>query len=198
MAIISKIQKRIIQYSLLKPLSTILIITIAINIHLNGASMYTLMILIALLFSLIGDLFLLRDSYFIWGLLSFLIAHIILTISFTSLHGFHTNYLILLLLLSLGGGYYFYLFKDLKKFKLPVLVYMLVIISMSWQAISLASYYPKTVYIEIAFASLLFILSDALIAYTKFKKDLKMVQVLILATYWLALYIFTISGIKNI
>jgi len=45
----------------------------------------------ALLFSLIGDVFLINEKYFLQGLASFLIAHICFTIGFTSLHGFSFN-----------------------------------------------------------------------------------------------------------
>ncbi len=72
---------------------------------------------------------------------------------------------------------------------------MLVIIIMCWQAIGLVFNKPTLVFFGIAGAALLFAFSDSVLAYAKFKKAFKAEQILVLTTYWVALYLFTIAGI---
>ena len=91
----------------------------------------------ALFLSLIGDIFLINEKYFLQGLASFLVAHICFTIGFTSLYGFSFNLIPLILLIVIGGVYFTYLRKDLGKLSIPVLVYISVIVVMNWQAINL-------------------------------------------------------------
>jgi len=194
-AIISKQRKNLKLYSFFKPLTTILIIIVGIFAYQQNENHYSTYILISLLFSLVGDLFLLKDTYFLHGLLAFLLAHISFIIAFSSLFGFSWSLSSLTVLLFVGGLYFFYLKKDLKNYRVPVGIYLLVIIIMNWQAIALAQKNTDTIYTAIAVAAILFSFSDASIAYAKFKHPFKFDQVLILFTYWIALYTFSIAGI---
>jgi len=72
---------------------------------------------------------------------------------------------------------------------------MLVIVIMNWQAIGLVLINNTTVFLGIAIASLLFSFSDSIIAYNKFVKTLKIAEILVLSTYWVSIYVFTISGL---
>jgi uncharacterized membrane protein YhhN len=181
--------------SVFKLLTTVLIILIALIIFIKTSSTYSAMMIAALFFSLVGDVFLIDKKYFLQGLSSFLIAHIAFTIGFTSLYGF-TWYLVpLVLLVLIGGGYYNYLRKDLEKYSIPVLIYIAVIVAMNWQAIGLVFNNGKLVFFSIAIASILFSFSDSVIAYNKFKKPLKIAETLILSTYWVSIFIFTVAGL---
>lgn len=182
-------------YSIFKPLTTILIIFIGLIISKNTQSSYSVVILVALFFSLIGDIFLISKEYFLQGLSSFLLAHICFIIGFTSLYGFNWNLILLIILALISGIYYNFLRKDLKNYSIPVLVYITVIVVMNWQAIGLVINNHDFIFIGIAIASLLFSFSDAIIAYNKFKKPFKIAEILILSTYWISIYIFTIAGI---
>ena len=90
-AIVCKQRENVKMYSVFKPLTTILIILIALIIFKNYSSTYSAMMIVALFFSLVGDVFLINKKYFLQGLSSFLIAHIGFTIGFTSLYGFYWN-----------------------------------------------------------------------------------------------------------
>ena len=193
-AIVFKIRKNTKMYAIFKPLTTIIIIIIAILIYQKFPSTYSGIIIVALIFSLFGDVFLLKEKYFSHGLSFFLLAHIGFIIAFASLHGFCWNVIPLFFLLVAGGIYYNFLRKDLNKYRIPVAIYMLVIIIMIWQAIGLAMSNQILAFIGIAIASLLFAFSDSLIAYTKFKKSSKVAEVFISITYWSALYIFALAG----
>ena len=194
-AIIYRQRENIKIYSVFKPLTTVLIILIALIIFTKTSSTYSAMMIAALFFSLAGDVFLINKKYFLQGLSAFLIAHIGFTIGFTSLYGF-TWYLVpLVLLVLIGGGYYNYLRKDLGKYSIPVSIYITVIVVMNWQAIGLVINDGKIVFISIAIASIMFSFSDSVIAYNMFKKPLKMAETLILSTYWISIFIFTIAGL---
>jgi uncharacterized membrane protein YhhN len=128
-------------------------------------------------------------------LASFLVAHICFTFGFTSLYGFNFNLIPLIILVIVGGSYFNFLRKDLNKFTIPVLVYITVIVIMNWQAINLTTNIDNTAYLAIAFGSILFSISDAILAYKKFKKPFKVAEVLILSTYWVSIFTFTIAGL---
>ncbi len=194
MAIVFRQRENTKMYSVFKPLTTILIIIIGLIIFQNQRSNYSIIIITALIFSLIGDVFLINKKYFLHGLSSFLFAHICFTIGFTSIFGFNWNVIPLIVLVGVGGTYYNFLRKDLKKYSIPVLVYITVIVVMNWQAIGLIIIKHDLIFISIAIASILFSFSDSIIAYNKFKKPFKIAEILILSTYWISIYIFTIAG----
>ncbi|MCK5856997.1 MAG: lysoplasmalogenase [Bacteroidales bacterium] len=187
-------QENLIWYSLFKPLTTVLIITLAVFIYLNKKSKYKLLIIIALIIALIGDVLLIGNNHFLYGLGAFFIAHIIFTLAFSSLKHFFSHIPILIILLAIGGIYYTFLQPKLQDFQIPVIVYMLAIITMSWQALSLAAIYKTKVFYGLGIASLLFSFSDAAIAYTKFIQVIDYSSILILPTYWMAIYVFSISA----
>jgi len=194
-AIIYRQKRNQNMYSIFKPLTTLLIISIATLIFYKTESTYSIIILVALTFSLIGDVFLISDKYFLPGLASFLIAHICFIIGFTSLYGFNYSLTPLIPLLLIGGGYFMYLKKDLNEFSLPVLVYIGVILVMNWQAINLIMSNDNEIFYALAAGSILFSLSDSILAYNKFKKPFKSAEPLILSTYWISIFIFTIAGL---
>ncbi len=181
-------------FAIFKPLTTILIISIASIIYYNNGSQYSLLIIIGLLSSLIGDIFLIGEKHFLQGLSSFLIAHIAFTFAFINIFGFQWNFIALIALLVIGIVYYKFLFKYLGKFKIPVAIYISVILIMNWQAIGLMQMEFSSAYIALGIGSLLFSFSDAVISYNKFVKEFRIAEILILSTYWMAIYIFAVVG----
>lgn len=181
-------------YSVFKPLTTILIISIAIIIYTPTTSDYSAIIILALFFSLIGDILLLNKKFFLYGLSSFFIAHVFFTIGFTSFYGFDWNVIVLIPLVIIAGVYYNFLKKDLRSYSIPVLMYMIVIVVMSWQAINLFIHSGEMIFLGIAIGSVLFSFSDSILAYDKFKKSLKFAEIIILSTYWVSIFAFTIAG----
>ena len=193
-AIVLRHKGNIKLFSIFKPLTTILIIAIAVIAYSNNETTYSLMIIVGLIAALVGDIFLISEKYFLQGLSSFLIAHIAFTYAFTLLFGFNFNIIALVGLVIIGGSYYMFLFKKLDDFKIPVAVYILVIMIMNWQAVGLMFNDASSVYIMLAVGSLLFSFSDAVISYDKFIGKFKIAEILILSTYWLAIYIFAVTA----
>jgi uncharacterized membrane protein YhhN len=195
LAILFRQQENTKMYAVFKPLTTVLIIIIGLVIYNKTASDYSVLIIVALLFSLIGDVFLLSKKYFLQGLASFLIAHICFIIVFTHLYGFDWNPVILIPLIVFEGVFFSFLRKDLKRYSIPVLVYMTVIVVMNWQAINLYLNSGRAAFLAIAMGSILFSFSDSILAYNKFKKPFKTAGILILSSYWISIFTFTIVGL---
>lgn len=194
-AIIYRQRKNNKMFSIFKPLTTILIISLAVIIYQKAPNTYTTLMIASLLFALVGDIFLISKKYFLQGLSSFLIAHIGFTIGFASLFGFSWEIIPIVVLVLIGGLFFNVLRKELHKMTIPVLIYISVILIMNWQAIGLVIHDQSIVFVVLAIGSLFFTISDAILAYDMFKKPFKAAEVLILSSYWLAIYIFTIAGL---
>lgn len=171
-----------------KPLTTILIISIAVinSIHFHNPIMY--FVIGGLVFSLLGDVFLLKSTLFLYGLIAFLAAHLLFIIGFLEVS--RISHVMLLLPFVVGVIILFaYLYPDLSKYKYPALIYIIVIALMSWRAWECYLGNKSTGALEIGIASLLFIFSDANLAINKFKKPYKSSQLLILSTYYLSIWL---------
>lgn len=174
-----------------KPLTVSLIIAIALQ---SQPSVYKYMIVAGLLFSLAGDIFLMlpRDR-FIAGLISFLIAHLIYIAAFT-IDGAQASLLTALPLLLYGGVMLWLLFPHLGKMKVPVIVYMLVILLMAWQATN-RWINTNVMGSPLAFAgACLFAASDSFLALNRFRRAFKSAQFLILTTYFAAQWLIALSA----
>lgn len=195
MAIYARHNNRLSLYDYLKPITTILIIVLAIIGFDDSKYSYCILVILGLVFSLGGDILLLREKYFVFGLASFLVAHILFTIGIVSLKGMNVNVMPSLILITIGVVYYSYLKNHLDKYAIPVLLYCIAIVIMMHQAISLHLNFGHihSFYFAIALASVLFAFSDGIIAYNKFIKELALGEVLILSTYWTSVTLFALS-----
>jgi len=180
-------------YQLFKPLTTILILGLPILFWNKENTRYNYLIISALVFCLIGDVLLLKEELFVYGLGSFLLGHLIFVAAFASIQGINKNMGTLLALAVIGGLYFYFIMPSLGSLTVPVLVYVTVITMMNWQAVSLAINNRKGVFMMIGFAALLFSFSDSMIAYHKFVSPLKYSSVLILLTYWTSIFLFAFS-----
>lgn len=174
-----------------KPLTVSFIIAIALQ---SQPSVYKYMIVAGLLFSLAGDIFLmLPRERFISGLISFLIAHLFYIGAFTFDGARGMSLLTAFALLVYGGLMLRLLFPHLGKMKIPVVVYMLVILLMVWQA---TNRWINTSGIEslLAFAgACLFAASDSILALNRFRRPFPSAQFLILTTYFAAQWLIALS-----
>lgn len=159
------------------------------------------LIIAALSCSVIGDVLLLFENknpnYFIFGLLSFLMAHIFYSISFFKILK-KAQAKIRWSLLPIVACYYcfllYLLYPTLGSLRLPVIIYGGVISSMFFIALQLA--YIRHVSILITIGATFFVLSDTLLAINKFYMPFYQASVLIMITYCLAQYCI-VKGIIN-
>ncbi len=193
-AIYFKVKEKKSLYGWFKPLTTILIIGLAIWINYLNYTTYNIFIILGLFFGLVGDIYLLKDARFVKGLVAFLIAHLFFIGAFIAVNGFVFNIIPLLYLTVFAVIYFSYLRSKLGNYLVPVIVYISIIVVMCWQALSLVSEYSKASYI-IAGSAILFAFSDSVLAYNKFIKASKYYQILVLVSYWGALVGLSFAGI---
>ena len=150
---------------------------------------YQQLIIVGLIFSTIGDVLLIDSRRFVQGLLSFLAAHICFIAAFYST----PNLLSLVFYLVYVAGFLMVLWKHLDKLKLPVIVYSLALAAMSWLALSKTIEHHNHHTFHAFIGSLLFVASDSLLAFAKFKSPFRFAEILILSTYFLAQWFIALS-----
>ena len=179
-----------------KPLTTILILLLPTLYQDSEAKIYVKSIVFGLVFCLFGDAFLLFNSYFLFGLGSFLIGHLFFLFAFVKRQGWQKRYGIGLFLVILAIGICWLIQDKLNTLLIPVLLYMLVIVLMSWQGWGLALNTKTKNLRSLGLGVSLFMFSDTLIAFDKFYIPFSYSGLLILATYWIAIYIIALSGTR--
>ncbi|MDA9003338.1 lysoplasmalogenase [Flavobacteriaceae bacterium] len=179
-----------------KPLTTILILLLPTLYQDSEAKIYVKSIVFGLVFCLFGDAFLLFNSYFLFGLGSFLIGHLFFLYAFVKRQGWQKRYGIGLFLVILAIGICWLIQDKLNTLLIPVLIYMLVIVLMSWQGWGLALNSKTKNLRSLGLGVSLFMFSDTLIAFDKFYIPFSYSGLLILATYWIAIYIIALSGTR--
>ena len=167
-----------------KPMTTVAIITLAA--WRGPFTAFGKWIIAGLLFGLLGDIFLLSEAYFVYGLGAFLVTHACFTVAIAQRFGNPRRPEIGLSLLAFGALYYFLLWENLGALALPVAVYFGVILLMAYFAFGHYRRRPDRLRRLLAFAALLFVVSDGLIGYNKFLAPVPGAQLLILGTYWLS------------
>mgnify|MGYP001076777938 CR=1 FL=1 len=178
-----------------KPLTMLLIILIAFQAKQSVEPFYLYMILIGLLFSLAGDIFLmLPDDRFIAGLASFLVAHICYLVAFSRGTALISSPWALILLLLYGAVMFRVLLPHLDKMKSPVLMYNLVIVMMVWRAWERSSQVPGMGTRLACVGAILFLISDSALALNRFVAKYKGAQALILGTYFAAQWLIAMSA----
>jgi|TARA_A200000159_G_C7254957_1_gene310499 uncharacterized membrane protein YhhN len=180
----------------LKPLCTVSILAYLLLFRNTAIKSYSKRIGIGLFFCLIGDAFLLFESYFIWGLASFLVAHLIFLYAFVKRQGWLWEPRVAVVLALIAVGVFTLVSDDLYSLFYPVLIYLIVIVLMSWQGWALALN-PKMEYRSfLGWGVSLFLFSDALIAIDKFYYSFSFSGISILSTYWIAIFLIARSASK--
>ncbi|MCF7801186.1 MAG: lysoplasmalogenase [Candidatus Marinimicrobia bacterium] len=186
----------LIWHYFLKPLTTIGIILLALNYGMPLDQLYSQLIVLGLLFSLAGDIFLmLPKDRFIPGLVSFLVAQILYAVAFIK---FANDYSALLAFpLIIYGFWMFYILKPgLGKMVTPVLIYMLCILVMVWAALNMWWDSGQTIAGYAAFGAVLFVISDSLLAWNRFGHSRPYYRPLILSSYFAAQFLIASSVIQ--
>ena len=160
------------------------------------------LMLLALLFSLLGDILLLfvdlSSNFFIGGLLAFLMAHVMYIMVFleyrnTSKKGILFSALLFIIALGL-----FYVLKDgLGNLLIPVIVYMLAILIMVRSAFLRKDSGSKHSYILVFLGALLFMISDSVLALNKFYTLIPYANLSIMLSYSLAQFCIVYGVLKQ-
>ncbi len=142
----------------------------------------------ALALSLAGDAFLMFPGYFIPGLVSFLVAHLLYIALFRMGQTWFPSRRALAVTLGFGAVMYAYLWQGglPPALRVPVAAYVIVIALMAAQAIGRAIVLRHGAAAGVAVGAGFFMLSDSLLAVNKFVSPLPMAQVWVLGTYYIA------------
>jgi len=168
-----------------KPVTMVIILLIAL-LGRNASPFYQYMLITGLVFSLAGDVFLmLPKDRFVAGLVAFLIAHLFYIAAFVpEIHALTWWPLIPLVIYAVV--IYRILAPSLGKLKLPVLVYIAVILIMAWLAWERWRQTGQSGALLASVGALLFVISDTILAIDRFRGAFKSAPTLKLSTYYTA------------
>ena len=157
--------------------------------------------LLALCFSLIGDVLLLfvdqSEHLFTLGLVAFLTAHIMYVLLFLKHRNKEKSPFTFVLLLLIYATSLFYFLKDgLGVMLIPVTVYMLVILTMATSAFLRKNNANMRSYKLVFLGALFFMASDSILALNKFYQPIPWSNISIMLTYGIAQYLIIIGVLK--
>jgi uncharacterized membrane protein YhhN len=186
---------------LCKPLATLLIFIMVWRTMRPVSAAYRRYVLIAIAFCLLGDILLmLPQNLFVPGLVSFLLAHGMFIAAFSRDVRFAARWWPWLVCLAFGAGMAALLWPGIAMtLRAPVLVYVIVLATMTGQALGRASWLRVRGDARAAsarFAGLgagLFMISDSLLAWDRFRAALPWAALYILVTYYVALWLIARS-----
>ncbi len=185
---------------LFKPLTTLLIFGLAWSSSPAVSLPYRSAILAGVALSLAGDIFLMLprsvlSAGFLLGLGSFLCAHLCFLRAFAGDSPLFAKPAVPLLLGTIGAGNLLVLWPGLSAgLRLPVLGYVICLLAMSAQSITRDLHLRNSGSRMAAIGGLLFMLSDTLLAYNRFHAALPWSALLILGTYYPALWCIASSA----
>lgn len=179
-----------------KPLTTVLIFAIAWAGQPPVSSRYRRWVLVGIVFSLFGDVFLmLPQDLFIGGLLAFLLAHLCFLCGFLGDSRFAVHPRWMLVCAGYGvvnlWGLWPYIAPGLR---IPVIVYVAVLAGMAGQALVRTHHFAQHGDPRLASArraaigALLFLASDSLLAWDRFYAPIPLAGLWVLSTYYLSLW----------
>ena len=184
---------------LFKPLTTLAIFSLARQFLPALSQAYRQAILTGMVFSLCGDIFLMLPANllkqgFLLGLLSFLCAHVCFLRAFCSDCRFAAKPPVFLLIATLGIVNLYILWPGFPAaMQIPVLAYVCLLLCMTAQAVSRKLHLHTAESKLAALGGLSFMLSDSLLAYNKFYTPIAHSPLLILSSYYLALWLIANS-----
>lgn len=170
---------------------------------------FIILTLFAFLFSWLGDILLMfgdsKFEFFVFGLLSFLVAQIVYIILFRKTIALSGNigYLKkksfwILFYIAYGLTIYLFLFSHLNGIlKIAVFVYMLALLGMSVMALNRLGNCSTSSFILVFVGSLFFVFSDTFIAINKFLLPVPYEGLIVMSTYISAQYLIMRGLLKQ-
>lgn len=170
-----------------KPLTTLLILAMACRLA-GGAGSYARWIGIGLVLSTAGDIFLMLPfDGFVFGLGSFLLAHLAYLWALRQRGGWWRVRWPVVVYAVVASCVLARLWPGLPgELKLPVVVYVIALAGMAAQAASVWREHPDTKTRVAAIGGAFFVASDALLALDRFSAPIPLASTFVLATYWIA------------
>ena len=170
-----------------------LLMTVLVIVYLLSVKKANFWLVSALFFSFWGDVFLLdKTNYFLFGLASFLIAHVMyikMVSKFLKKHSFFNVLKAVFIFITLFAGVLFVIKDNLSEMLVPVIVYGITI--SVFGACSLLNYQQEKSLTNLCLllGAILFIASDSLIALNNFYKPLLYFDISIIVLYIFSQYL---------
>lgn len=165
------------------------------------------LIILALVFSWFGDIFLLFEKQnprlFIFGLGSFLFAHLCYIVYFNQIRKQNGVSFSLKILPTLGvliyvAALFILLAPNIKNLQIPVLFYALTLAAMLLSSFH-AFDFKKHDFGKICVAgTMIFVVSDSLLAINRFYQPFEFANILIMLTYAVAQFLITLGALRNL
>jgi len=165
----------------------------------KGYPSWRVYVVIALVFSWAGDVFLISNDMFIAGLASFLMAHVFYIIAYhkTGAASGELRPLDVIKFALFGAVLIWILYPGLGDMLIPVLIYALLLLSMGVWAHKRRGATSATSFMLVATGAMLFVVSDGLIAVNKFAFEVPAERILVMSTYIAAQYLIVRGLLKH-
>ncbi len=178
----------------LKPLTTLLILCIALVDADPPTPLYQAAFVAALAASLVGDVLLMLPArYFAAGLASFLVAHVLYAVGMASTGAPQAHWATWLPFGAYAVAFYLRLRPHVGALRPAVLIYALVITGMAWVAFDLATRGSADGRWLALAGALLFVASDSVLAFNRFVRPVRHEPLLVLGTYYSAQLLLALS-----
>lgn len=167
----------------------------------NKSTIWKDSIVMALVFSWIGDVLLHLDGYFVPGLVSFLIAHIFYIIFLSTTRSqtasfFKLRPVMLIAVMAYLIELMHLLWPFLGGMKIPVLFYGITISTMLSAALWQYQKLDNRTATYLILGATFFVISDSLLAFNKFRQPFELSGVYIMTTYILAQLLIVVGAIR--
>ena len=180
---------------LCKPLATLLVLSLALHAGPEPSARYRAAVVAGVAFSLAGDVFLmLPRDLFVPGLVAFLLAHLCFIVAFFPGARWPVRIAATAAYGAVGAMNLMFLLPQVPvSLHLPVLAYVVVLVVMAGLAAARAWALKHDTSLakparSAAWGGLLFVASDSLLAWDRFGGGLPLAPLLVLATYYCALW----------
>ena len=157
------------------------------------------LVVLALVFSWAGDVFLISGDWFVAGLASFLIAHIFYIAAYqkTGAAKGALPSVVIIQFAFFGMLLIWLIYPGLNDLKAPVFIYALVLLTMGMWACKRRGGTNQSSYRLVASGAVLFVLSDSLIALNRFAFTIPAERLLVMSIYLTAQYLIVRGLIKH-
>ena len=174
--------------------------------------LFHILIMLGLFFSWIGDIALQLDVVklpqyitpellFAGGLASFLFTQLIYIIAFSLPKG--KNYVLTsrlyqtILVILYGAVMLYYLYRSLGDMKIPIIAYMVIILLMLLAALNRYGKVNGLSYVLVVIGAILFVISDSLIAVTRFHYNFNFAGIVVMISYVAGQYLIVLGCIRQ-
>lgn len=180
---------------LTKPAATALALAMA----LRAGGAYARAIAVGLAFAIGGDVFLmLPGDFFLYGLICFLLTHLAYIFALTRGVRFAARPAVFAGFTLVAAGIVALLWPGVPgAMRGPVIGYALVISAMAAQAVTRARLAPSPAARLALWGSLLFLFSDTVLAFNRFRAPVPASPLLVLGSYYAAQYLFAASALAS-